>query len=78
MAQAKAKVALKKDTAFDAATSLTLDQPTTGVLSDFCNDVIEKEITQPFGAHLPATGCSRDTWSSSQGQTSGASCCQGQ
>jgi hypothetical protein len=32
MAQAKAKVVLKKDTVFDAATSLTLDQPTIGVL----------------------------------------------
>jgi hypothetical protein len=55
MAQAKAKVVLKKDTAFDAATSLTLDQPTTGVLSDFCNDVIEKEITRCYGAFVSLT-----------------------
>jgi hypothetical protein len=55
MAQAKAKVALKKDAVFDAATSLTLDQPTTGALSDFCDDVIEKEITRCHGAFVSLT-----------------------
>jgi hypothetical protein len=54
-AQAKANIILKKDTVFDAATSLTLDQPTISQLSDFCNDVIEKEVTRCYGTFVPLT-----------------------
>ena len=49
-AKAKAQVILKKDAALDAATfSLTLDQPTISKLSNFCNDVIETEVTRCHG-----------------------------
>jgi hypothetical protein len=54
-AKAKAKVILKKDAVFDAATSLTLDQPTISKLSDFCNNVIETEVTRCHGTFVSLT-----------------------
>jgi hypothetical protein len=54
-AQAKANIILKKDTVFDAASPLTLDQPTISQLSDFCNNIIEKEITRCYGTFVSLT-----------------------
>jgi hypothetical protein len=54
-AKAKAQVILKKDTVFDAATSLSLYQPTISKLSDFCNDVIETEVPRCYGTFVSLT-----------------------
>jgi hypothetical protein len=44
--QAKAVVVFRKETIFDAATSLSLNQEMIKRISNFCNEIILEEVTQ--------------------------------
>jgi hypothetical protein len=46
---------LKKDSVFDVAILLTLDQSTISPLSNFCNNIIQEEVTLCYGTFVSMT-----------------------